>query len=248
MRVMVKMAGMAMGEHCLPIPYENLPQLSTLGEIKNLMWWIRRKDSSQAGRRTFPKAQGYGSAVTPAWPIGIYASENRGGRVYIYCRSWPMRVLSKIAITLLTCVLSFPLAAWAQGARAQGIEIIEHDLFDYANHERSAQGLPPLKWDNALARAAQKHAIVMAQQGTLSHQFPGESSLPSRAALSGVRYVWLAENVAEGPSAQVIHAQWVKSPNHRANLLDPDMDSIGIAVAERNGTWFAVEDFSKAKP
>ena len=159
-----------------------------------------------------------------------------------------MRTPFKIALTLQICVLFLPLTTWAQATRTQGTEIIERDLFDYANHERSAQGLPALRWDNALANAAQKHAAIMAQQGSLSHQFPGESSLPSRAAHSGVRFVWLAENVAQGPSAQLIHAEWVKSPNHRANLLDRDMDSIGIAVAERDGQWFAVEDFSKAKP
>jgi len=37
------------------------------------------------------------------------------------------------------------------------------------------------------------------------------------------------------------------SPPHRANLLDKDMDSVGIGVVERNGELFAVEDFSKAK-
>jgi len=32
--------------------------------------------------------------------------------------------------------------------------------------------------------------------------------------------------VAEGPSAINIHAQWMKSPHHRANLLDTDLDSV----------------------
>ena len=159
-----------------------------------------------------------------------------------------MRLSSKLAIYLLTSTLSLPFTAWAQTPQAQGTEIIERDLFDYANHERSAQGLPALRWNNALASAARKHAAVMAQKGSLSHQFPGEASLPGRAGQSGAHFVWLSENVAQGPSAQVIHAEWVKSPNHRANLLDRDMDSIGIAVAQRDGQWFAVEDFSKAKP
>jgi uncharacterized protein YkwD len=159
-----------------------------------------------------------------------------------------MRILFRIAIALLTCVFSVPVATWAQASSAQGTEIIERDLFDYANHERSAQGLPALRWNHALALAAQKHAAVMAQKGSLSHQFPGEASLSGRAGQSGAHFVWLAENVAQGPSAQIIHAEWVKSPNHRANLLDRDMDSIGIAVAQRDGQWFAVEDFSKAKP
>jgi uncharacterized protein YkwD len=151
-------------------------------------------------------------------------------------------------ITILTGAISLPLTARAQGPALQRTEIIERDLFDYANHERSAQGLPALRWNTALADAARKHAAVMAQKQSISHQFPGEASLPGRAGQSGAHFVWLSENVAEGPSAQVIHAEWVKSPNHRANLLDRDMDSIGIAVAERGGQWFAVEDFSKAKP
>jgi uncharacterized protein YkwD len=159
-----------------------------------------------------------------------------------------MRLPSKIAIYLLTSTLCLPFTAWAQTPQAQGTEIIERDLFDYANHERSAQGLPALRWNTALAAAARKHASVMAQKQSISHQFPGEASLPGRAGQSGAHFVWLAENVAEGPSAQVIHAEWVKSPSHRANLLDRDMDSIGIAVAERGGQWFAVEDFSKARP
>jgi uncharacterized protein YkwD len=39
----------------------------------------------------------------------------------------------------------------------------------------------------------------------------------------------------------------MKSPQHRANILDGDMDSTGIGVVKRNGQLFAVEDFSKAK-
>src|ERR1700739_1818515 len=38
----------------------------------------------------------------------------------------------------------------------------------------------------------------------------------------------------------------MNSPPHRANLLDPHLDSVGIAVAEHNGTLFAVEDFPLA--
>jgi uncharacterized protein YkwD len=39
----------------------------------------------------------------------------------------------------------------------------------------------------------------------------------------------------------------MESPLHRANILDTDMDSAGVGVAERNGQLYAVEDFSKAK-
>jgi hypothetical protein len=122
----------------------------------------------------------------------------------------------------------------------------DHTLFELANRERAAQGLAPLRWNAALAKAAQQHASLMAQQNTLSHQLPGEAPMQVRASRAGARFSSLAENVAEGPDAGNIHRQWMESSPHRANLLDPQLDSIGVAVAEHNGILFAVQDFSLA--
>jgi hypothetical protein len=86
----------------------------------------------------------------------------------------------------------------------------------------------------------------MAAQNTLSHQLPGEPGMADRASQAGARFSSLAENVAEGPSVEGIHKQWMNSPPHRANLLDAQLDSVGIAVAGRDGVLFAAEDFSLA--
>jgi Cysteine-rich secretory protein family len=135
----------------------------------------------------------------------------------------------------------------AQSASAQGkTGDAEQTLLQSANRERATQGLAPLKWSDTLAEAARQHALQMAEQNTLSHQLPGEPALADRASRAGARFSTIAENVAEGPSAQSIHQQWMNSPQHRANLLDPQLDSVGIAVADRNGTLFAVGDFSLA--
>jgi uncharacterized protein YkwD len=56
-----------------------------------------------------------------------------------------------------------------------------------------------------------------------------------------------AENVDARLNPTAIHQSFMKSPQPRANILDPDMDSAGIGPAERNGQLFAVEGFSKAK-
>ena len=119
-------------------------------------------------------------------------------------------------------------------------------LLQLANRDRAAHGLAPLKWSAALAAAALQHAARMAEQSTLSHQLPGEAGLAERASQAGARFSAIAENIAEGPSAESIHRQWMNSPPHRANLLDAQLDSAGIAVENRNGTLFAVEDFSLA--
>jgi len=119
-------------------------------------------------------------------------------------------------------------------------------LFQSANGERTAKNLAPLKWSATLAAAALQHAQRMAARNTLSHQLPGEPGMADRASEAGARFHSLTENVAEGPGASSIHQQWMHSPPHRANLLDPQLDSIGIAVAVHDGIMFAVEDFSLA--
>jgi uncharacterized protein YkwD len=154
-----------------------------------------------------------------------------------------MRTLSRIAFLPVICLVLFAAAGVAQNKAASP----ERELFDATNRERSAHGLPALQWNDALAVAARKHANEMAHKDALSHQFPGEPSLPSRVKQAGAHFVWLSENVALGPNTSLIHAEFVKSPPHRANILDTDMNVMGIGIVERNGQLFAVEDFSKAK-
>ena len=152
-----------------------------------------------------------------------------------------MRISSRLP-TLITL-----LVVCATSALAQKTSDVERQLFNSVNQERKARGLSPLKYDEALATAARAHAQRMAEQGTISHQLPGEPNLLTRARTAGAHFTWIAENVDEGPNASAIHQSFMKSPQHRANILDTDMDSADIGVAERNGQLYAVEDFSKAK-
>jgi hypothetical protein len=135
-------------------------------------------------------------------------------------------------IFICRCVAIFVfLSASAYGQEHGPAQI----LFESANRERAAKGLRLLKWDPALAAAAHQHAQRMAEQNMLA-----------RAKQAGAHFSSLAENVAEGPSAEEIHKQWMHSPPHRANLLDPQLNSIGVATANYGGILFAVEDFSLA--
>jgi uncharacterized protein YkwD len=153
-----------------------------------------------------------------------------------------MRIVTRAA-ALFLILLAALLPAHAQG----GANAAEQQLFLSVNRARRNQGLPGLKWNETLAVAARRHAAVMAQRGEAEHGFAGEPALASRATQAGARFVWLSENVALGPRVEAIEAEFFKSPNHRANMLDTDMDSVGVGVVERGGQFFAVEDFSKAK-
>ncbi len=128
----------------------------------------------------------------------------------------------------------------------------ERVLFDAANRERAAKGLSALRWDESLAAAAREHAQLLAQRNVLSHQLPGELPPEDRARQAGARYSVIAENVAEGATPEAIHTGWMRSAPHRANLLAPELTSVGIAVVASQDrkisgrVLFAVEDFSRA--
>jgi uncharacterized protein YkwD len=119
-------------------------------------------------------------------------------------------------------------------------------LLALTNQARAADNLGPLHWDPALAQAARLHAEQMVEHAELSHQFAGEADIPTRAAQSGAHFRAIAENIALGPNLNVIQKQWMQSVQHRTNILDPQMDAIGIALLRApNGELYAVEDFAR---
>jgi Cysteine-rich secretory protein family len=122
----------------------------------------------------------------------------------------------------------------------------EQTLLQLANQARAAHNLPPLHWDSTLAHAARAHVQrVVHEQGEYLHQYPGEPDLMTRGAQAGAHFSTIAENIgghAEDPAA--IQQIWMTTPTHRANLLDPNLNAVGIAVIESQGLLFAVEDFA----
>src|SRR5229473_6221996 len=121
----------------------------------------------------------------------------------------------------------------------------EKMLFDSVNRERAAKELPLLKWDEGLARAAHKHAELMAEQYLVLHQLPGEADLATRAREAGASFSHITENIGMAACAGGLHDGWMHSPGHRANILDAAIDSVGIAVVDGGEQLFAVEDFAR---
>lgn len=146
---------------------------------------------------------------------------------------------------LLICIAILSLTTPASRAQ-QGASVAERYLLQLTNQHRAEYHLRALAWDSALARAARNHAAaIAAHPGPAEHQYPGEPDLKSRTYAAGAHYSEVSENVAGHAIAPVeFDRAWMNSPVHRANILDPDLTSIGIAVVQRGGYLFAVEDFS----
>jgi hypothetical protein len=131
----------------------------------------------------------------------------------------------------------------ASHIRAQQPE--EQSVVQAINNQRADRGLGPLRWDPALARAALMHAQRMASEHQLSHQYPGEPSLALRAGQQGAHFRLIEENVAMGPSASALVTQWMNSTQHRNNILNPNVNAIGVGLAHHGGYVYGVADFSR---
>lgn len=124
------------------------------------------------------------------------------------------------------------------------LTVAEQYLLAAANEARANEGLAPVRLDPVLTEASAAHARQMAEHADISHQFNGEPDLAERGASVGAHFSLISENVGEAPSSVIIHDLWMHSPGHRANLLDPNVDSIGISVIIRDKELYAVEDFA----
>ena len=152
--------------------------------------------------------------------------------------------------SLALLLASAILAITAPHAFAQPSGSPEQTLLQLANQTRAAHNLPPLQWDDSLAKAAQFHLRwVIRNPGDLSHQYPGEPDLIARGANAGARFGTISENIAgHGDTPNALHQIWMTTPTHRANLLDPNLNVVGIAVTQYQGFLFAVEDFAHNVP
>jgi uncharacterized protein YkwD len=140
-------------------------------------------------------------------------------------------------------------------AKAPDIPFIEYEsqsedqLLALANQSRHQAGAPPLKLDAGLSQAARKHALAMLEANRLSHQFDGEPSLPVRLAdMTKLQLDQEGENVALDYDAVDGHEHLMLSPPHRANLLNPAYNVVGLGVVRSGDRLYIVQDFGHALP
>jgi hypothetical protein len=153
---------------------------------------------------------------------------------------------------LIVCLALAPIVSLAQAPlrdiRAAQIQPEAWQIVILANQARAASGAGPLQWDSALANAARQHCLQMAAEGAIAHRYGGEPDVAGRAGQAGARFSLIEENVAIGPSPAAIHGAWMHSPDHRTNLLSPDVDRVGVAVVASRGVLYAVADYERSVP
>lgn len=124
-------------------------------------------------------------------------------------------------------------------------------LVEPTNAERARAGLPRLRSDARLMQAARLHAEQMARAGRLDHTLPrGRYPRPEdRLAAVGYRWQAWAENIAFGDTdpSSVVNG-WMRSPGHRANILNSALTEIGVASAVGSrGRSYHVQIFGRPR-
>lgn len=145
-----------------------------------------------------------------------------------------------------------------QGASSVSVSGFEQRVIEQTNAFRADNQLPPLKPKVQLLIAAQNHARNMARQDRYGdtdkngHVLDGKN-LEDRIKVSGYSFARVAENVGyqynkSDPVAAMMQG-WKDSAGHRRNMLIPEINEIGVGVAQgRSGRWYFVQVFGRPQP
>lgn len=117
-------------------------------------------------------------------------------------------------------------------------------VLSLVNKERAKEGLPALKIDAKVTKAANVRAREIKK--SFSHTRPDGSSYSTALKEQGVSYRMSGENIAWGQKTpeQVMNA-WMSSSGHRANIMNKNYKNIGIGYYEdEKGVKYWVQLFT----
>ncbi|MDE2940226.1 MAG: CAP domain-containing protein [Chloroflexota bacterium] len=119
----------------------------------------------------------------------------------------------------------------------------------YTNQARARSGLRPLARHLVLQSSAQGHSDFMARHA-YSHEGVRGSSPHGRMKELGFSGMMTAENIFKYPArrdrkklAKELVDGWMKSPGHRANILDGKLKYIGVGIAQSGDNVYATQNF-----
>ncbi|WP_217616116.1 CAP domain-containing protein [Cellulomonas sp. GbtcB1] len=129
-----------------------------------------------------------------------------------------------------------PVAAVVPLAAAD-VEAAEQAILDRTNALRASEGKPALVRNAQIDAVAAAWAEHMATTGQFQHNPDFFRQIPAGWRTAG-------ENIAMNSYDPVaLYTQWQNSPPHRANMVNPAFDQIGISVVEHGGLYYGVQVF-----
>lgn len=132
-------------------------------------------------------------------------------------------------------------------------QAVRDEMLQRVNAARAAEGVAPLAMNALLQEAAQAHAQDMFDRAYYSHESPEGTNAFDRVTAHGYKSMLAAENIAKNQfSVAQVMESWLNSPEHRDNIMDPDLKEVGFGLAYGKNTngyellW--VQDFGAPMP
>jgi uncharacterized protein YkwD len=151
-----------------------------------------------------------------------------------------MNRVRAIAAGLLgaTALVAIPLTQVAQ-ASASGT--YENSVYANTNVQRAKYDRVKLKGAKCLDRFAERQAAKMADEQKMYHQQLGP-------ILKACKLSMVGENVAYGyPNGKAAVSAWMKSPGHKANIVNKGYRLIAVGAAQdEDGRWYVAQVFGRS--
>lgn len=120
----------------------------------------------------------------------------------------------------------------------------EGEMLALTNAARARKGVPPLRWDGALATVGRSYAADLYRRGAFTHEGRDGSTPGDRLTARKIAFARAAENLALAPTVALAHARLMGSPSHRAHLLDRRFTRIGIGAVYGDQGLLIAQEFA----
>ena len=128
------------------------------------------------------------------------------------------------------------------------IRALETEVIRLVNTERTKAGLSALVENNEISRIARIKSEDFIKNNYFAHNSPTYGTPFDMLRSFGITFTAAAENIASGQktAAEVMNT-WMNSSGHRANILNPAYNQIGVGVArDNNGNLFWTQMFIRS--
>lgn len=165
-------------------------------------------------------------------------------------KSWRYRKAmthaASLGVAVLVGALAIPLAVGNASADTLSDEARYVSLI---NESRVAEGLKPLAVHSALVDAARSWAGQMQTAwNSDASDICQISHNPNLRNAVAANWQKLGENVGCGDvDVDELERKFMESPRHRANIMDPSFDSVGIGIVMKGDVMFVTQQFMQQR-
>lgn len=132
------------------------------------------------------------------------------------------------------------------------LQKIEEYIIELTNEEREKNSLSPLKYNSTMRQYAIVKGEDMVKNDYFAHEDLKGNLMIYYIEKDGVKYSAWGENLSWNSdynfktsyeAAEFFVNGWMNSPGHRANILNPNFQEIGVGVVKSGNEYFGIQQF-----